>query len=283
MAEDSGSDGAPKNGLKKTSDAWIFVSHSHMDLQAVRRVRDELERLHANPLLFFLMCLDENEELDSLIKREIRARNFFLLCDSPFARASPWVQKERKFVSALVESPPDDRKRKVHELNLDWLWERQRSVIHEALRAATAFISHSVRDRDRVRPYVDLLVANDLAVFEPLAEMLGRSWRDQLDTAIARSATGYFFAFLSQDWLRSAGARREIERYLALTDSLGTGGRPILVALDPISSLGLVNLPKELRDMQILDFSNGNAAENGRKLLVAVELRQPTHNRRGQA
>jgi hypothetical protein len=268
MAEDSGSDG-PKNGAKKVSDAWIFVSHSHKDLAAVRRVRDELERLHANPLLFFLMCLTEDEEVDSLIKREISARNFFLLCDSPFARTAPWVKKEREFVLSLKD-------RKIHELDLDWPWERQRRVILETLRAATAFINYSVRDRDRVRPYVDLLVANDLAVFEPLAETaFTDSWLDQLDTAIARSAMGYFFAFLSQDWLHSVWARKEVERYLALTDSLGTGGRPILVALDPISSLAL-DLPEELRDIQILDFSSGNVAGNGRKLLEAVELRQPT-------
>jgi len=269
MAEDSSSDG-PKKGLEKISGAWIFVSHSHGDLEAVRRVRDELERLHANPLLFFLMCLTKDEEVDSLIKREISARNFFLLCDSPFARAAPWVKKEREFVLSLKD-------RKIHELDLDWPWERQRRVIHDTLRAATAFISYSVRDRARVRPYVDFLVANDLAVFEPLAAtaLTDDSWLDQLDTAIERSLMGYFFAFLSLDWLRSVWARKEIERYLTLTDSLGTGGRPILVALDPTSLLAL-DLPEELRDIQILDFSSGDVVGNRRKLLEAVELRQPT-------
>lgn len=34
--------------------AWIFVSHSHHDLEKVRQVRNELEQRGHNPLLFFL-------------------------------------------------------------------------------------------------------------------------------------------------------------------------------------------------------------------------------------
>jgi hypothetical protein len=54
--------------------AWIFVSHSHRDLERVRRVRDALEQRGHNPLLFFLRSLDDESELDALIRREIHAR-----------------------------------------------------------------------------------------------------------------------------------------------------------------------------------------------------------------
>ncbi len=81
MTADSG--GTPGDGPKKISEAWIFVSHSHKDLNAVHRVRDEFERLHANPLLFFLMCLKENEEVSSLIKREITAQKFLSAVRQP--------------------------------------------------------------------------------------------------------------------------------------------------------------------------------------------------------
>src|SRR5215470_1871304 len=105
------------DGARKISHAWIFVSHSNGDIAAVRRVRDELEKYHANPILFFLLCIENDEELDGLIKREISARNFFLLCNSPAARRSSWVQKERDFVLSLKD-------RIVHELDLDWPWEQ---------------------------------------------------------------------------------------------------------------------------------------------------------------
>jgi TIR domain len=271
VAEDADGDHDGKAAPRKTSDAWIFVSHSHKDLNAVRRVRDEFERLHANPLLFFLMCLKEDEEVGSLIEREITARNFFLLCDSPAARNSPWVQKEREIVRSLKE-------RKIHELDLDWPWEQQKRVIHETLQSATTFLNYASSDRGRILPYIDLLVANDFAVFEPSGMSSGESWVDELDAAITRSVTGYFFTFLSQDWLRSVWARKEIERFLALTANLATGRRPFLVALDPIPSLSLA-LPAQLRDTQILDFSGGNIVENCQRLLEAVELRRRAESR----
>jgi hypothetical protein len=266
MADDGGSDSASKGDAKKISDAWIFVSHSHHDLDSVRRVRDEFERLHANPLLFFLLALKENEELHSLIKREITARNFFLLCDSPSARESKWVQKEREFVRSLKD-------RKIHELDLDWPWERQRRVIHQTLQSATTFISYAHKDSDRVRPYIELLIANDFAVFEPTMMSLGGSWLDQLDTAISRSVTGYFFAFLSHESVRSEWVRAEIEHFVQLTKGMTLGRLPFLVALDPLSSV-LGFLPAALQKIQILDFSGGNVAENEQKLLEAVDLRQ---------
>ena len=47
----------PKNSPQGQG-AWIFVSHSHRDLEKVREIRNELERRGCNPLLFFLKCLD---------------------------------------------------------------------------------------------------------------------------------------------------------------------------------------------------------------------------------
>ena len=78
--------------MAKQSDAWVFVSHSNRDLAAVRRVRNELESQSAHPILFFLKCVEDHDELDTLIEREIRARHFFLLCDSVNAQGSNWVQ-----------------------------------------------------------------------------------------------------------------------------------------------------------------------------------------------
>ncbi len=225
--------------------------------------------MSANPLLFFLMCLKEDEEVNSLIKREITARNFFLLCDSPAARSSPWVQKEREFVLSLKD-------RKVHELDLDWPWERQKGVIHDTLRSATTFLNYAFKDRDRVHPYIEFLAANDFAVFEPSSDIpSGASWVDALDTAIERAVTGYFFTFLSQGWLHSAWAHKEIERFLALAEGAQGARRPILVALDPLPLLAR-DLPPALRDMQILDFSGGSVVENQRRLLEAVDLRRRT-------
>ena len=77
---------------------WIFVSHSTKDFEGVRRVRDYLETKSQHPLLFFLKCIRDTDELDSLITREIEARTIFMLCDSPNSRSAGWVQREIEFI-----------------------------------------------------------------------------------------------------------------------------------------------------------------------------------------
>ena len=98
----------------------------------------------------------------------------------------------------------------------------------------------------------------------------GASWVDRLDTALAQSVMGYFFSFLSHDWLRSRWALVEIERFLALKGAMQAGRPPFLVALDPMPSL--LDLPEGLRGVEILDFSGGDVAEIKQKLLRAVGL-----------
>ncbi len=55
--------------------SWIFLSHSHNDFEKVREVRNILEVQGHNPLMFFLKCLNNDDEIDDLITREIEARS----------------------------------------------------------------------------------------------------------------------------------------------------------------------------------------------------------------
>lgn len=80
----------------------IFLSHSHKDIEKVRKLRDILEFLDCEPLMFYLKCLDEDEdELDEFIMREIKARNIFIYCRSENAEQSAWVQKELSYIKSL--------------------------------------------------------------------------------------------------------------------------------------------------------------------------------------
>lgn len=68
----------------------------------MRVIRDALEREGHNPLMFFLKCLeDESSELPELLRREIEARTWFVLCDSPHSRSSRWVQEEVRMIESL--------------------------------------------------------------------------------------------------------------------------------------------------------------------------------------
>ncbi len=81
--------------------AWVFVSHSNKDFGKIIRLRNKLEARHYKPLLFFLKCLDDDDEIFELIKREIKARDRFILCDSKNSQKSEWVQKETEYIKSL--------------------------------------------------------------------------------------------------------------------------------------------------------------------------------------
>jgi TIR domain-containing protein len=255
--------GAAKSGAQKISDAWIFVSHSSSDLVAVRRIRDEIERLGANPILFFLKCMEEEEEIDSLIKREIRARNFFILCDSMNARRSTWVRTEREFVDTL----PDKKK---YTIDLTLPWERQQAIIREALRAATTFVSYARRDLEKVSPYIDVLIENDFSLWSagPIAPF--DSYQDAIESAIELALAGYFIAFLSLQSLSSL-AMEEIAAYERALRRTEGAKPPVLVAIDPVESFE-ARLPESIRAGNILDFSHGSVADNAPRLLRALGL-----------
>jgi hypothetical protein len=87
--------------IEDNSNAWVFVSHSNKDFEKIIKIRNKLEKLRYKPLLFFLKCLEDDAEVFELIKREIKARDRFILCDSPNSRSSKWVQKEIEFIKSL--------------------------------------------------------------------------------------------------------------------------------------------------------------------------------------
>lgn len=80
----------------------VFLSHSSKDIQKVRQIRDILEVLDYEPLLFHLKCLDDdNENLETFIKKEIESRNVFIYCKSPNSEMSKWVQKELEYIKSF--------------------------------------------------------------------------------------------------------------------------------------------------------------------------------------
>ena len=81
--------------------AWVFLSHSNKDFDKIKYLRNKLEDRHFKPLLFFLKCLEDDDEIFELVKREISVRDRFLLCKSNNAMASKWVEKEVEFIKSL--------------------------------------------------------------------------------------------------------------------------------------------------------------------------------------
>ena len=79
---------------------YVFISHSHKDIEKVRQIRNEMEAAGFEPLCFFLKCLSDEDEIEDLIKREIDAREWFVFIESPNSLSSSWVRKEREYISS---------------------------------------------------------------------------------------------------------------------------------------------------------------------------------------
>lgn len=89
----------------KKKGCWIFLSHSSKDIEKVRLIRNAFEEHGQNPLAFHLRCLNTDTEegrieLDSLIKREIDAREWFVFCESEAASESYYVNIEKDYIKS---------------------------------------------------------------------------------------------------------------------------------------------------------------------------------------
>ena len=94
------------------SKSYFFISHSSKDLDKVRKIRNLIEELDCNPILFYLKCLDNDDptgqdeiELKSLLYREIAARNKVILCRSKHTEPpleTNWIAWEKKTIKELA-------------------------------------------------------------------------------------------------------------------------------------------------------------------------------------
>lgn len=124
---------------------WVFVSHSTKDFERVRLVRNALEDSGFRPILFYLKCMEDEDEINELIKREIDARRRFILCDSSNAQASKFVQSEVDYIRS--------KKRMYEVVNLDSLDLNQESIPQDVLqlikpfrKRTNVFLSYSNKD-----------------------------------------------------------------------------------------------------------------------------------------
>ena len=93
-----------KQLVNSEKEIWIFLSHSNKDFDKVRQIRNYLEEQSCRPLMFYLMCLTNDDEINDLIKREIDCRTRFIICSSENSRNSKWVQSEVAYIKSCYRS-----------------------------------------------------------------------------------------------------------------------------------------------------------------------------------
>ncbi|MFX6040520.1 hypothetical protein ABTE96_21360, partial [Acinetobacter baumannii] len=80
-----------------------------------------------------------------------------------------------KFEVACVEKHTHVTKTTI---DLSLHWDDQVALIDELLPKATSFVSYAKADRARVQPYIDYLIKQDLAVFDPTSDIRpGEAWQ----------------------------------------------------------------------------------------------------------
>ena len=260
--------------------AWIFVSHSHRDLKKVQQIRDALEKDGHKPLLFFLKCLqDDDARLPQLIKDEIEARTWFVLCDSDYARVSRWVQEERQMVE--LTKPTDTFV--VIDLAKDLDVKQDGDVppfvrkLAPLLKRATVYLDYVTSDRHIALQINDALVEHDYRVHLDIKSLRANQLWQAVEKAALHDALehGFVLLLLSPDYL----TRREehVGLYAGLVVSeLGLKQRSNLVPLIVSDPDEVYERVPALRNLPCLDMTKGQFAENIMALVHHLKARPMT-------
>lgn len=202
------------------NEIWVFLSHSNRDYEKVRQVRNMLEEQSLRPLMFFLHCLNDNEEIDSLIKREIDCRTRFILCDSENARKSHWVQKEVEYIKS--------QNRICETIDLSKSLEEIKVTLQDFINKTKIFISYNREEYELAEMVYNRLSIYDFSVYIDRAWDFKSSYNqnykdavDFLENSVAKS-NGYVVAIVNERVLNSNSCSRH-ELIKALRDNKSTG------------------------------------------------------------
>ena len=194
----------------KGKGGYVFVSHSHLDIDKVREIRNYLEKEGMEPILFYLRCMDGGDadklaSLKQLIFDEIDSREFFLYVNSQNAAASEWVQEELAYIRA---THPD----RLVSVDIAGGKASAEQTLSRMVRGMRVFISASARDRELTHRLTDALVARDFRVYDVNnAVMTGESWMKTIAHTIADLAEeGLVIALITRASLTSAFVRDEL-------------------------------------------------------------------------
>lgn len=206
------------------NEIWVFLSHSHKDYEKVSFLRNLLEKEGFRPIMFYLKCLDDNSEIDNLIKREIDCRAYFILCDSENSRLSTWVQEEEKYIKS---------KGRIYEIiNIESDTNQIKAAISRFQHRTSAFISYSRQDSAMARVVQNVLDANDYITFIDINKIpSGSSFANVIENSITKhSNEGFVIFLLSQHSVVSQWCMKELQ--LALGERGTNASSILLVSLD---------------------------------------------------
>lgn len=184
---------------------WLFISYANADIQTVRSIRNTLEDNGFNPILFYLKGMEKKLYtwvLRWLIRREIAARKWFILLDSPNSRKSRWVQDE----VAYARRYPD---KKIFTVDLSGDVDAQLQTV---MRQTRVFLSYSHKDVALKERLFRKLLKTDFLVWEDSGELWGGcDWGNQLAENIALACKeGFVLLLITENHVHSEACRKEL-------------------------------------------------------------------------
>lgn len=161
-------------------------------------------------------------ELDSLIKREIDAREWFVFCESLEEAQSPYVRDEHAYI---INSGKD----KVWTIDMtseiDLILDKVRKICADI----EVFISYARCDRDIIQPLINAIADKDYSVWTPEDNLqAGDQWDKQISEAIIRCAyKGFYIVVITQESIKSSF----VEKELAFASSQGAWIIPVVIGM----------------------------------------------------
>lgn len=200
---------------------YFFISHSHLDIEKVRIIRNAIEEtFFYEPILFFLKCLSEEREINDLLRREIYERIWFIYCKSEHAENSKYVQQEVRYINELRAS---GHTKHYIEVDLDKypLWDSRcanyiREQIRPVIKRTKVFLSYSVSDAHTAEHIAMALKANGLTVWEPLQINIAANCTEQMKDHIKEYSrkNAVTLLLISRHYAESRACAHELEAAL---------------------------------------------------------------------
>ncbi len=196
----------------KKNGGWVFISHSHLDINLVRKIRNEFENRGFEPLLFYLKCLNDEDEIVDLIKREIDAREWFIYVESANSKTSKWVRSEREYIAGL-------NGKKIFTINLD---QDIYSQIERIARQLQIFVSYSNCDKDIAYNICRRLIEEEFLVLQADdIQIDGTPWENQITSMINSACyNGFVAVILTPKSVKSEYVYQELEHAVKMNGKI---------------------------------------------------------------